>query len=61
MLNIAELEPGDDVAGKCSTHGCCLASSSADDPFAVDELTEPDTPAGKCSTHGCCLAFSEVE
>lgn len=61
MLKIEELDAGDVLAGKCSAHGCCLASSNADDPFAADELMEPDTLAGKCSASGCCLASSALD
>ena len=61
MLKVEELDAGDVLAGKCSASGCCLASTSANDPFAVDELTEPDTLAGKCSASGCCLAFTGVD
>lgn len=61
MIKISELDPGDVLAGKCSGSGCCLASSSAEDLFAVDELVEPDTLAGKCSGSGCCLAYSELD
>lgn len=59
MFEIHELEPGDDLAGKCSGSSCCLASTSASEGFRVDELAEPDDIAGKCSGSSCCLAYGE--